>query len=175
MTTVGIILIIVAVLAVLAILYFAVFSPKKRAEKRLRAEREQAAEHHREVASEKHSHASVAEQKAEEARVQAQRAQQEAELARKEATVHEGRADLHEQGLADHELENAPASENGHRSENIDRAGPDEQTTPMDRPANLADRDEGRFNRDAETHTANGDGNGAIVEGERRDAPAQRW
>jgi hypothetical protein len=164
-TAIGIILIVVAVLAVLAILYFAVFSPKKRAEKRLIAERERAAERHREVASERHSRASIAEQKAEEAKVQAQRAEQEAELARNEATVHEGRADLHDQGLADHELESSEASANGHRSENIDRAGPDETTTPMDRPANLADRDESRLARDEQQ----------AEDGERRDAPAQRW
>lgn len=169
MTTIGIILIIVAVLAVLAIVYFAVLSPKRRAEKRLIAEREQAADRHRDLASERHSHASVAEQKAEEAKVKAQRAEQEADMARTEASVHEGRADLHEQGLADHELESSEASPNGHHAENIDRAGPDEQTRPMERPASLSDRDEDR------SSVREGEDTPPPAEGERRDAPAQRW
>ncbi len=47
-------------------------------------------------------------------------------------------------GRDDHEPEHTP--------KNIDRAGPDEETTRPNRPASVADRD-----------------------GERRPAPAQRW
>lgn len=169
MDTIAIVLIVIAVLAVLAILYFTVFSPKKRAEKRLRGEREQAATRHRELASERQSHASVAEQQAEEARVKAQRAEHEAELARQEATVHEGRADLHEQGLADHELEHGEASTNGHRTENIDRSGHDEETTHA-RPASLSDRD-----REREQSAVPPEGETRESGEPRRDAPAERW
>ncbi|MEA2123722.1 MAG: hypothetical protein QOI80_504 [Solirubrobacteraceae bacterium] len=138
MSTIAIVLIAIAVVALLAVLYFALWSPKRRAEKRLAAEREQAADRHRELASERHSRASVAEQQAEEARLQATRAEQQAQLAREEASVHEGQADLHEQGLADHELETA---------------GPDASTTQIDRPDRLSDRTgepvtEGRFGRE---------------------------
>jgi FtsZ-interacting cell division protein ZipA len=131
-STIAIVLIAIGVIALLAVLYFALWSPKRREEKRLRAERERAAERHRELAGERQQHASIAEQRAEEARLQATRAEQEAQMAREEATVHEGRADLHEQGLADDELETA---------------GPDEETTQLDRPDDLSDRN-GRFTRE---------------------------
>ena len=85
MSTLAIVLIAVAVIALLAIIFATVLSPKRRAEKKLGAEREHAASHHREVASERHSRASVADQHAEEARVKAERAQHEADLARQEA------------------------------------------------------------------------------------------
>lgn len=180
MSTIGIILIVIAVLAVLAIAYFAAFSPKRRAEKRLRGEREQAATRHRELASEREHHASIAEQKAEEAKVQAQRAEHDARIARDEAGLHEGRADLHDQGLADHELESGEASPNGRHTENVDRAGYDERTEG-ERPASMSDRGEGRFTRDGETEHTTVDRDGTPDpettprEGERRDAPAERW
>jgi FtsZ-interacting cell division protein ZipA len=140
-STIAIVLIAIGVIALLAVLYFALWSPQRRAEKRLAAERERAAGRHRELASERHSRASVAEQQAEEARLQATRAEQEAQLAREEASVHEGQADLHDQGLADHQLE-------------TETANPDEPTTPIDRPDRLSDRtgepvQQGRFARDS--------------------------
>lgn len=108
MDTLTIILIAVGVIALLALIFFLVLSPKRRAERRLVEQRDQAAGHHREIASDRHQHATLAEQKAEEARLEASRAEQQAQMAREEANVHEGRADLHEQGLADHELEDGP-------------------------------------------------------------------
>ncbi|MEJ7893011.1 MAG: hypothetical protein WKF94_10250 [Solirubrobacteraceae bacterium] len=132
MSTLAIVLIAVAVIALLAIVFATVLSPKRRAEKKLGAEREHAASHHREVASERHSRASVADQHAEEARLKAESAQQEADMARQEASDHEGRADLHEQGLADHELESGPDRDQ--------TATPEAPTTQIDRPDHLSDR-----------------------------------
>lgn len=104
MSTLAIIAIVVGAIVLLAILWFAVMSPRRREERRLNAERTQAAERHREIASARSEHASVAEQQAAEARLQAERAEREAQLARQEAEVHEGRAGLHEEGRLDHEL-----------------------------------------------------------------------
>lgn len=104
MSAVAIVLIVIAALILIGVIAFA-FSPARRAEQRLRTERDEAATRHRELASDHHSRASVADQRAEEARLQAERAQHEADLARREAQAHEGRADLHDEGLADDELE----------------------------------------------------------------------
>jgi len=103
-TTATIIIIAVAVLLLLAILALTVFSPRKREERRLKAERERAAEHHRTEARQREERATVAEQRAEEARLEADRVAQEARMEREQASLHESRADLHERGLADDEF-----------------------------------------------------------------------
>src|SRR4051794_25141232 len=105
MDPVVIVIIVVAVLIVLAILAMTVFNPRKRAERRLRQERQRAAEHHRSEAEQRKQRATVAEQRAEEARLHAERAAQEARLEREHASLHENRADLTERGLADDELD----------------------------------------------------------------------
>jgi septal ring factor EnvC (AmiA/AmiB activator) len=144
-STLAIVLIAVGVVALLAILYFTVLSSRRREQRRLNAQRTEAAERHREIASQRNEHATVAEQQAAEARLQAERAEREAQLARQEAEVHEGRAGLHEEGRLDHEL----------------TAEPDDDTTAIDRPDNLADRngepveDDGRFQRTTQERTTN--------------------
>jgi Flp pilus assembly protein TadB len=139
MSALAIVLICVAVVLVIALLAV-LLSPKRRAERRLRSERNAAAEHHRAEARARAERAEVADHRAEEARLQAERAQQEARLEREHANLHEGRADLHDRGLADDELGlNRDAADR----DMADRGMTDGDMTDRD----FADRDTGRTGR----------------------------
>jgi flagellar biosynthesis/type III secretory pathway M-ring protein FliF/YscJ len=96
MSTGTIVAIVIIAVVVLAVIAFAM--PRMRAgrqERQLGQARGRAAEGHRELAEERMQRARLAES-------QAQRERAEAEL-------HQSRADMHEQGLADDELDGAPA------------------------------------------------------------------
>jgi uncharacterized protein HemX len=86
----------VALIAAIAILAF--LTPRRR----LAAERDRAADRHRELAS-------VAERRAQRARA--------------EAEIHASRADLHDRGLADDELATAGPDEETAQIERIDQSG----------------------------------------------------
>jgi septal ring factor EnvC (AmiA/AmiB activator) len=151
MDPVVIVIIVVAVLIVLAILAMTVFNPRKRAERRLRQERQRAAEHHRSEAEERKERATVADQRAEEARLHAERAAQEARLEREHASLHENRADLTERGLADDELGSEQYSVR-------DREG-DGRADADDLGATRAtDEPRGRFTRESESVDGSGEG-----------------
>lgn len=170
---VAIILIVVALIVVGAVVYFAVLSPKRKAERRLIAEREQAADRHREVASERHQRASVAEQKAEEAKLEAKRAERDAEAARDDASVHEGRADMHDQGLADHELESGPGSSESTGDRPATPAGRSStDTAHSDEPARRTESHESTSppTRDTATDRGGAD-NGRVPEEHRTETP----
>jgi hypothetical protein len=99
----------IIILAVAAIVLIALFvaisrSSRIREQRRLKREREEAANRHREVAEVVHEEASQAEVEAQRAREEARRAEVQANEARERASMHEERAELHEKGLADHEL-----------------------------------------------------------------------
>lgn len=99
----------IIVLAVAAIILIALFiaisrSSKMREQRRIKQQRQQAAERHREAANVVQEEASHAEVQAQQAREHARRAEVEAREAHERAALHEERAHMHEKGLADHEL-----------------------------------------------------------------------
>ncbi len=148
MSATAIILIAIAVLVVLAILAMTVLNPKKREERRLRQERQRAAEHHRTEAEQRKQRASVADQKAEEARLHAERAAQEARLEREHASLHENRADMTERGLHDDELRGGEYSVRERNGSMADRDGDGRIDADDAGATRTGDERQGRFVRE---------------------------